>query len=118
MGAQSKKKSFTVSIDDDERARALARARTHGFAHPKDPKKDGRSPYFLALLEADEALGLCVQIDPETNRPVLRLPTLRDKLEHNARAIMQAKQLEEEAAKEAAKGKSPSASKQPPAARK
>lgn len=76
MGAQSKKKTRSFSLTDDEFAQLLARVEAHNF--------DDRNEYLLALVEADSALPLEIALHPQTKGRVLR-PTAKA-IQHYAAA--------------------------------
>jgi hypothetical protein len=63
MGAQTKKKTRSFSLTDEEWSHLLDRVKYHGF--------DDRNEYLLALLESDKFLSLDVSLDA-TKQKVLR----------------------------------------------
>lgn len=65
MGAQSKKKTFALSLTPEEQELLLLRAEEHGFRD--------RNEYVLALVAADIALGLEVTL--VSKKKALRNPS-------------------------------------------
>jgi hypothetical protein len=61
--AQGKRKGFTFTVDDDQRDAILGRMAEHGM---------DRNEYLWALVEADSALPLAIDIHPQTKARVLR----------------------------------------------
>jgi hypothetical protein len=64
MGQQSKKKTVSFSLTDEEKNEVMAGTASHGLSD--------RNEYLLALMEADRALGLAPVFDVAARRIVLR----------------------------------------------